>query len=198
MPETPAAEPGRVDEMTVEPASFEAFTALPEGTPAQYIDGQIYTSPAPRPRHQDAVQNVYRALFAYAIEHGGYAGVAPYDVLLEAERSVQPDAFYLSADRRDRISERGIEGAPTLVIEVLSPSTAYLDLSVKRRAYEESDLEELWVVDPGEAQSVMVLTREQPGKTGLSRTAYVYDAGPVASSVLDGFEVEAADVFARP
>lgn len=110
---------------------------------------------------------------------------------------MQPDVFYLSTERRDQISERGVEGAPTLAAEVLSPSTAYLDVSVKRRAFEESDLEELWILDPG-AQSVMVLTHEHPGRTGLGRTAYVYESGAVASSVLDGFEVEFASLFARP
>ena len=197
MPDVLDAAPVRVDKLTSYAATFDEFMDLPEGTPAQYINGTVYVSPAPRPRHQDVVQNLYRALFAYAIEHGGYAAVAPFDVFLEPKRAVQPDVFYLSAERRDRISERGIEGAPTLAAEVLSPSTAYLDVSVKRRAFEESDLEELWILDPG-VRSAMVLTRERPGPTGLGRTAYVYEAGPVASAVLDGFEVDAASLFARP
>ena len=197
MPDVLDPAPPRVGEMESYTAPFAEFMALPEGTPAQYIDGTVYMSPAPRPRHQDVVQNLYAALRAYAAEHGGYAGVAPFDVFLEPERAVQPDVFYLAADRRDRISERGVEGAPTLVVEVLSPSTAYLDVSVKRRAYEEADVDELWTVDPG-GQSVMVLSRERPGRTGLVRTAYVYEAGPVASTALPGFEVEAASVFARP
>ena len=197
MPTVLPAEPPRVTEMTVEPASFQTFLDLPEGTLAQYLDGQIYMSPAPRPRHQDVVQNLYAALRQYAAEHGGYAGLAPFDVFLEPERAVQPDVLYLSAERRDRISERGVEGAPTLAAEVLSPSTAYLDLSVKRRAFEESDLEELWVLDPGE-RSAMVLTRERPGRTGLARTAFVYESGPVASAVLAGFAAEVGDLFARP
>jgi len=183
--------------MTREPASFEAFLALPEGTPAQYIDGHIVMSPAPRLPHQDVVQNLYRALFAYAAEHGGYVAVAPVDVYLPVGAVVQPDVLYVTADRRDRLSERGVEGAPTLVTEVLSPSTAYLDVTSKRRLYEEADVEEYWVIDPGE-RSVMVLSRERPGRAGLARTAYVYEAGPVASAALAGFEAEAADLFARP
>jgi Uma2 family endonuclease len=178
-------------------ASFQEFMDLPEGTRAQYIDGTIYVSPAPRPRHQDVVQNLYVALRAFATKNGGYAGVTPFDVFLEPERAVQPDVFYLNRDRRDRISERGIEGAPTLVAEVLSPSTAYLDLSLKRRAYEESGVDELWILDPGE-RSAMVLSRQRPGRTGLARTAYVYESGPVASAVLPGFEVDAAELFSRP
>ena len=189
-------EPPQVEEMTVEVASFQAFLDLPEGTPAQYIDGQIYMSPAPRPRHQDVVLNLAEALRAYGRERGGYTAVAPFDVFLADDRAVQPDVFYLSADRRDQVSERGIEGAPTLVAEVLSPSTAYLDLSVKRRAYEEADVGELWILDPGE-RSVMVLSRERPGRTGLARTAFVYEEGVVGSAVLAEFEVETADLFAR-
>ena len=183
--------------MTSYAASFDEFVALPEGTLAQFIDGTVYMSPAPRPRHQDVLLHLAIALQAYAAEHGGYVGFAPFDVFLEPERVVQPDVFYLSAERRDRVSERGVEGAPTLVVEVLSPSTAYLDVSVKRRAYEEADIQEYWVIDPGE-RSVMVLTRETPGLAGLSRTAYVYESGPVASTALPGFEVEAASLFARP
>ena len=179
------------------PASFAEFMALPEGSRAQYIDGTVYVSPAPRPRHQDVVLRLALALQSYAADHDGYVGVAPFDVFVEPERALQPDVFYLAADRRDRISERGVEGPPTLVAEVLSPSTAYLDLSVKRRAYEESGIDELWILDPGE-RSAMVLTRQRPGRTGLARTAYVYESGPVASGVLAGFEVDAAALFARP
>ncbi len=184
-------------EVTSHAASFQEFMDLPEGSLAQFIDGTVYVSPAPRPRHQDVVLRLASALQSYAAEHGGYAAVAPFEVFLEAERAVQPDVFYLAADRLDQISERGIEGAPTLVAEVLSPSTAYLDLSVKRRAYEESGVEELWVLDPGE-RSAMVLTRQRPGRTGLARTAYVYETGPVASATLPGFEIDAAALFARP
>ena len=197
MPALVEPEVSSAGEVRAEAASFQTFLDLPEGTPAQYLYGHVYMSPAPRPRHQDIVANLYAAFRAYASKNGGYAGFAPYDVFLAPDQAVQPDVFYLSADRRDRISERGIEGSPTLVAEVLSPSTAYLDVSVKRRAYEESEIEEYWVIDPGE-ESVMVLTRERPGLTGLARTAYVYERGAVASSALDGFEMEAASLFARP
>lgn len=196
MPPSPT-EPIRVRELRSYPASFREFMGLPEGTLAHYIDGTVYLSPVPSPRHQDAVARLGLALRAYAEKHGGYAAFAPLDVFLEPERVVPPDVLYLAADRRDRMGERGIEGAPTLVAEVLSPSTAYLDLSVKRRAYEEAEVEELWILDPGE-RSVMVLSRERPGRTGLARTAFVYEAGPVASVALSGFEVEAATLFARP
>jgi Uma2 family endonuclease len=191
MPST-LTEPPRVDETTVRPASFDEFLALPEGTPAQYVDGQIYTSPAPRPCHQDVLQNLYSALRAYAAEQAGkpasprstcsWRPSGPSNPTCSTSR---PSAATGSASGASRGGRRS------------SPSTAYLDVSVKRRAYEESDVEELWTLDPG-ARSVMVLTRERPGRTGLARTAYVYESGPVASAALPGFEVEAASLFTRP
>ncbi|MEM1118715.1 MAG: Uma2 family endonuclease, partial [Bacteroidota bacterium] len=180
--------------LTSTEAPFEAFEALPEGTSAQYFDGQIHMSPAPRLRHQDVVQNLYAALRTYAEIHEGYAALAPVDVYLAAETVVQPDVLYVTAERRDRLSERGVEGAPTLVAEVLSPSTAYLDLSRKRRLYEASGVDEYWILDP-EEQAVEVLTRTAEG---LRTATLVYERGTVASAVLSGFESEAADLFARP
>ena len=162
-------EPIRVDVFTQYAATFGNFMVLPEGTRAEYIDGIIYMSPAPRPRHQDVVQNLYASLRAYAVEHGGYAAVAPFDVFLEPERAVQPDVFYLSAERRDRISERGIEGAPTLVAEVLSPSTAQHDLIRKPRVYEEADVLEYWILDPkDQAVQVWSMTKDTRGGRGFA------------------------------
>jgi Uma2 family endonuclease len=66
---------------------------------------------------------------------------------------VQPDVFYIATDRLAIISERGIEGAPTLVVEVLSPSTAHLDRDRKMKLYAEHGVPYYWIVDP-ESRSV--------------------------------------------
>jgi Uma2 family endonuclease len=70
---------------------------------------------------------------------------------------VQPDVFYIAADRLTIISERGIEGAPTLVVEVLSPSTAHLDRGRKMTLYAEHGVPYYWIVDP-ESRSVEAYT----------------------------------------
>ena len=113
---------------------------------------------------------------------------------LADEVVVQPDVVYVAADRRDRLAERGVDEAPTLVAEVLLPSTAYLDVSRKRRAYEEAGVEERWALDPAE-RSAEVLTATDDG---LRTTARVYESGAVASGALAGFAVDAADLFLRP
>jgi Uma2 family endonuclease len=66
---------------------------------------------------------------------------------------VQPDILYIATDRLSIISERAIEGAPTLVVEVLSPSTAHLDRDRKMKLYAEHGVSYYWIVDP-ESRSV--------------------------------------------
>ena len=88
-----------------------------------------------------------------------------------------------------------MEGAPTFVAEVFSPSTAYLDVSRKRQAYEEAGVEEYWALDPAE-RSAEVLTATDDGlRTTVLR---LRERGPVASGALAGFAVDAADLFLHP
>ena len=89
--------------------------------------------------------------------------VAPTDCILSNVTVVQPDVLYIAADRLAIISDRGIEGAPTLVVEVLSPSTAHLDRDRKMKLYAEHGVPFYWIVDP-ESRSVEAYT--------LTGTAY--------------------------
>jgi len=61
---------------------------------------------------------------------------------------VQPDVLYVSPDRSDRIEEKGITGAPDLIMEIVSPSTSHRDVFDKKRLYEQTEVCEYWIVDP--------------------------------------------------
>ena len=193
-PPVTIAPPVRVDEFTVLEASREEFDRLPESTRAEFDAGTVYMSPAPLLRHQDVVQNLYRVLFAYAEAHGGYVGVAPIDVYLSPTRTAQPDVLYLAPDRLDRITERGIDGAPTLVAEVLSDSTKGHDLRRKRAWYAEAGVLDYWLLDP-EAKTVEVLALTD---AGYRTAATAGGAETVGSPSLPGFEAEAAALFHHP
>lgn len=193
-PPVTIAPPVRVGEFTVVEASRAEFDLLPESTRAEFDHGTVYMSPAPLPHHQDVVLDVARALSAYAESRGEYVGVAPYDVLLGPERAVQPDVFYLAPDQLDIIGERAVEGAPTLIAEVLSESARGHDLRRKRGWYAEAGVLEYWLLDP-EARSVEVLALTDDGY----RTATTAEAGgAVASAALHGFRPEATALFERP
>ena len=175
--------------------SLADFHALPEGTLAQFFDGEVLTSPAPLFQHQRIVMALSAQLYQFAERRGlGQVLVAPLDVTLSDALVVQPDVVFVSHERDRIITRRGLDGAPDLVAEVLSPSTAYYDLTLKRDAYQAHGVEEYWIVDP-EREAVTVLAREG----GRYRThADLRGEGTAASALLDGFAVEVSVLFGPP
>ena len=200
MPAPPAAPPpsSAVSHATVTRISRQSladFHALPEGTLAQYFDGEILMSPAPLLLHQRVVMTLAARLHQFVEQNGlGEVLPAPLDVTLSDTLVVQPDLVFISHERSGIITRQGLSGAPDLVAEVLSPSTAYYDLTLKREAYEAHGVEEYWIVDP-EREAVTVLARED----GEYRThADLRGAGRAASALLDGFAVEVVSLFGAP
>ncbi|MEM8556887.1 MAG: Uma2 family endonuclease [Bacteroidota bacterium] len=169
------------------------FDALPEGTLSQLVDGTLLMSPAPSFRHQRITWRLGAMLSDFVEEHElGIVVGGPIDVRLREDQAFQPDLLFVSHERYDMLSERGLEGAPDLVVEVLSPSTGYYDLTAKRRVYEQSGVREYWIVDPlEETIEVLTLTDEVYRVAGR-----VEGTGIATSVVLDGFTLDAASLFA--
>jgi Uma2 family endonuclease len=120
---------------------------------------------------------------------------APFDVVLRAERPaivLQPDLMYLSPQRLDRRTGSNIQGAPDLVVEVLSPGTAMLDLTRKKSLYASYGVDEYWVVRPAERR-VDVLRR-----TGdhFGQAVTLEPGETLRSALLPGFALELAALFA--
>lgn len=123
--------------------------ALPDdGNRYEVIDGELFVTPAPALRHQEAVGALYRELWAYLQrERVGHPFVAPADVIFSPQRAVQPDVLVvplIAGKRPEKFSE---VGRLLLAIEVLSPSTARADRVVKRRLFREEGVAEYWIVD---------------------------------------------------
>src|SRR5882672_3925039 len=135
--------------------TYSDYAALPDdGRRYELHRGELSMTPSPRTRHQGAVLALGSRLYDHVKSRGlGRVFVAPTDCILSDVTVVQPDVLYVATDRLSIISERGIEGAPTLVVEVLSPSTAYLDRNRKMSLYEEHGVPYYWIVDP-ESRSI--------------------------------------------
>ena len=126
------------------------FFSLPEGPPYfQLLDGDLYKSPSPRRYHQKLIVRLVGILQAYLEMHPvGEIYVAPSDVVFTRDTILNPDIYFVSRERAGILTEQGAEGAPDLVVEVLSPSTAKLDVGRKREVYAECGVREMWVVSP--------------------------------------------------
>jgi Uma2 family endonuclease len=97
---------------------------------------------------------LFRAVDSYVEARGlGLTLFAPLDVILADSTIVQPDLVYLASDRMNRISRRGVEGAPTLLVEVLSPGTSAVDRIRKYDLYARHGVPFYWLIDP-EARAV--------------------------------------------
>ena len=120
-----------------------------DGNRYEVIDGKLYVTPAPTWRHQQASAVLSGYLWQYIHPRRlGRIVAAPIGVVLDEENGVQPDLVYVSRERAGIISARGVEGAPDLVIEVLSPGTATRDRGIKMRRYAAAGIPHYWIVAP--------------------------------------------------
>jgi Uma2 family endonuclease len=136
--------------------TYEEYARLPQpsqarGTRFEVIDGELYVTPGPSLRHQGIVIRLAARLHFFVEEHGlGGVWMAPLDVLFAEGDYVEPDIMFVRSGRDDILTERGIEGPPDLLIEVLSPSTAARDRGIKLDRYRLFGVTEYWVIDPDE------------------------------------------------
>jgi Uma2 family endonuclease len=117
----------------------------------EIIDGELYVSASPFRKHQTAVGNLYYHLRAYLEMHPlGTLLLAPFSVVLSPTDVVEPDLLYVAAERSAILTDKGVQGAPDLVVEVLSSKTRRVDETVKRDLYARAGVREYWLVDTDE------------------------------------------------
>ena len=135
--------------------TYKDYEALPaDGRRYELHEGELSVTPAPSPAHQQVARNLSLVLHQHAKTHGlGEVLFSPIDCILSDITIVQPDIVYLETGRLSAISARGIEGPPTLVIEILSPSTAQIDRGAKFQLYARHGVPHYWIVDL-EARSI--------------------------------------------
>lgn len=191
---SPATDRPEVDLPEKDRYTYEDYQQLPEGAPYELLRGRLAMSPAPTPRHQLVQANLFFELSRGVRDQDeGHALSAPLDVRLSDTTVLQPDLVFIETDRTDLVGDQAIEGAPDLVVEILSPASAHRDLTEKKRLYETHGVREYWIADPdSETVEVPPLTDE-----GLSLHERHVDAGTAASALLDGFAVDLADLFSE-
>ncbi len=172
--------------------TLKDYEALPEGAPYQLIEGELVISPAPSFWHQKVLKRLFLR-FHERVEKAGIGEVvfSPIDVYLDEENAFQPDLVVILKDSLDKITEKGIEGAPDLVVEVLSSSTAYYDLKEKKDVYERKGVKEYWIVDP-KMEEVEVYVNEGGNFRKVSSKR---KKGSVSSPLIKDLKIDLEELF---
>ena len=140
--------------------TYEDYLNLPEdGRRYEIIEGVLYVTNAPDIDHQFTVMEIAYQIKQFIAEKNlGYVITAPFEVHLSPKsRPVQPDVLFINANRWPEPGAKFFEGAPDLVVEVLSPSTSRTDQVIKFSAYEQAGVAEYWIANP-KTHSVQVFT----------------------------------------
>lgn len=131
--------------------TVEDIYNLPDGERAELIDGQIYyMAPTPSRIHQDLAGKMYATILQYIKTNGGKCEpyIAPFAVFLNKDdlTYVEPDVSVICDP--DKLNDKGCNGAPDWIIEIVSIESRRMDYSTKMFKYQESGVREYWIVDP--------------------------------------------------
>jgi Uma2 family endonuclease len=176
--------------------TYEDYKACPEdGQRYEILEGDIAVTPTPVPRHQELVLRLVLVLHRW-IEQGagGKVYLSPLTVLLADDTVVEPDLFWIAPRSIAVIGEDIVRGAPDLVVEVLSPSTASRDRGTKAKVYAKFGVREYWLIDlSGESVTILVLRgkRFRPHASGTGHR-------PLESALDPALKLVPAELFRRP
>jgi len=144
--------------------TYEDYTLFPDdGNRHELIDGNHYVTPAPRTKHQKISGTLHISLGSDVQKTKcGQLLAAPTDVVLSDFDVIQPDLLYISSGRTTIITEENIQGAPDLVVEILSDGSRKTDEIIQRKLYERYKIPECWIIDP-ELETVKIYRLSDQG-----------------------------------
>jgi Uma2 family endonuclease len=145
--------------------TYDDFLLFPDdGKRHEIIDGDHYVTASPNTRHQVVCGRLHLAIGNFLAEHPDLGRVffAPFDVVFSYFDVVEPDLLVIAGDQLDILTQKNVQGAPALVVEILSPGTRKVDELIKRRLFERGGVREYWLVDP-ELDLVKVFRRDANG-----------------------------------
>ncbi len=172
--------------------TYEDYLKLEDDKRYEIIGGKLIEMPAPTTTHQRIVGRLFRLMSDFVEENSlGEVFVSPVDVILSEENVVQPDVVFVSKEKEDIISERGVFGTPDIVVEVISPSTLKRDTEDKKKLYAEYGVKELWLIFPGEKAVEVFSLKEKDYEV----CSFAYEKGKISSCLLKGLEVNLEKLF---
>jgi Uma2 family endonuclease len=174
--------------------TYDDYCLLPnDRNRYEILDGELSVTPAPATKHQTALGNLYRFLANYVVANQlGKLFIAPTDLILAPTTVVQPDLIFIGTDRLHVVTERAIEGAPTLVVEILSPTTHQTDRVTKAQVYARYQIPHYWLIDPDQR----TLEAYELARGHYNLVASAQDAEVFAPSLFPGLSIQLSDLWA--
>jgi len=171
--------------------TVQDFERLLEGPPYyQLINGELIETPTPEVIHQKVVGRLLYLFHKLEKETKISTVIHLIDLYLDEKNVFQPDIVVLLKEGKAKVEEKGILGPPDVVVEILSPSTAYYDLIVKKEVYERAGVKEYWFLDPNRKTFEIYKNSEE----GFKLTSQAREKGKVFSEILK-LEIDLKEVF---
>ena len=178
--------------VTTRRLTYQDYASLDGDERYELLDGELVLVASPNRDHQTVVMELGFQMHAFVKENDlGWVYSAPFDVLFTDTDVVQPDLMFVSREREHILTPANVQGAPDLIVEVLSPSSSTRDWRAKRELYATHGVPEYWIIDPtNRIVSVMLL---QDGVLQIEQTRTEDDTA--TSTILDGFNVSLDSIF---
>jgi Uma2 family endonuclease len=172
--------------------TYDDYLKINDDNRYELIGGKLVLVPAPKTIHQRIIGRLYAYIFDYVSKNDlGDLLIAPTDVVLTEKDKPQPDILFVSKERLNIITEANVQGAPDLVIEILSPSTSKWDKVEKSRLYYKHGVKEYWIVDP-ESKVIEIFV---PGEKNWNLFQALSAEEILTSHLLTGLEILLKDIF---
>jgi len=174
--------------------TYEDYLKFPDndGIRKEIIEGELYMTPAPSTRHQLVLKKIFRLLDNYVLQHGlGEVLFAPCDVIFSSINVMQPDILFISNENLKILTEKNIQGAPDLLVEILSPFSTDNDRFYKKLVYEKFGVKEYWIVDP--VEKIIEIWTRRTKKFVLFSKKQQHES--IQSPLLEGLKFELSEIF---
>ena len=171
---------------------------FPEGDRLRHelIAGEHFVTPSPTNRHQELSIRLTISIGVHLQGHSeqGKLYAAPFDVVMTPYDVVEPDLLVVLGDQLHILTEANVQGAPGLVVEILSPGTRKRDQTLKRNLFDRQGVREYWIVDP-DRNRVIIHRRAADGSFPLAETLEAGRSDTLSTALLPGWGLSLDQLF---
>jgi len=174
-------------------SNIEKLPEWPSGPLVEIIGGELFLIPSPSLNHQRISRRLASIIMQYVEQHElGEVFYAPVDIVLSDENIVVPDLIFISKEHANILHPKSIQGAPDLIIEILSENKT-ADLMYKKDIYEKYGVSEYWIIDP-KSRQIMIYVSEKTKKQ--FKALHIFkEQDVIRFSTISGLEIPVLEIF---